>query len=1080
MRLSLLVLVMSTIQAFEAPAPVRPPVLAASPLIEHLPDTLRPVTADHYHAALTLHGAIARNDRPAADLDLRLTMVAGVFGGGDGDGDGWRAIQVSDGTRPDIGPDGASGQVTVQAVIGGEAQEMTLILDAQAAPVTEPPDIPHLALEGRWWRIFPGPQSEAFTLTGRYRLVAGDGTEQAAGVLSGSLSLPQAPGLWDMGQPAADGIDWTFHMGDLRQNWNHARLAQHVFADGPVDLSAYQGLRIRVATDSPRHDVSLSLWLREHSGGWYYVKDGIPLAAATNEAVLLWEDFEEAEWVAPGNHMDSDFVLDVAAISHIGIGVVNPLGVGSVSCRLLSIEAVRCAVELPSPAQVTVSGRLLSVNDHEVVPAALFGGYAPELPQRYRPGCQRVLHFGLTHHPVIPRQRFARLNRHRIEDPDGLLRSIHEQAESKAEGLPGARIWGRLDQRFRERQAGGWLRNPADDQRERVRRAERLANALNGLLGAADLYDPQAWAAVALSDELQGRVQALAGEPSLTSTEIMELNRDLLHAAWPEHVAARPAYGPTERFIIDCQGERLHPATYFRRDDWREYLFELGRQYAINARRAGHRAVMEFWNEPYLNWAERSRIHFRVDFFRQDLAVDGGPVTVRRADGSTDDVIPYFQWVPARDDRVSQTDSGLMVIDTSAFSYWSGRGNGYIYDQMYQAIASGIRQENPDVVCVAGWGFRWHEDHWAAWDMIYRPTIDNNIDLIDGIHEHHYQGDPTDVTNSYEVLTAYGVTAHQRWLHAYNTETNDLVDAPARGRVEVPAEVESDNVKNYRRAIYSLRDILYAVAWSPDKAASRTVIHHDHTPHGTEVAYGLMRDLRGRLVEGNSDDDRVWVAASIDGSDPEAMPPEPGQRLVVMLFNDHRQPRAVELALAPPQGTSFAAGAFQARTVHDPATGAVTVERRDLSPAATGHNLELIMQGRSALLVQLPLEGEAGGPAEVHRRQFFSADLLQAVGPDQALETTIAVDPDTLAQARRAWLRVLVENVHPGAATVRVGEHDLELPTALTRDNGNRLFMIAVPTEALAAQTQLRFTLQGARPAYRVAMSSLVLEYDTE
>ena len=48
-------------------------------------------------------------------------------------------------------------------------------------------------------------------------------------------------------------------------------------------------------------------------------------------------------------------------------------------------------------------------------------------------------------------------------------------------------------------------------------------------------------------------------------------------------------------------------------------------------------------------------------------------------------------------------------------------------------MASGIKAVNPGAVCIAGWGFRWHEDHWGAWDMIYKPTIDKNIDLIDGV-----------------------------------------------------------------------------------------------------------------------------------------------------------------------------------------------------------------------------------------------------------------------------------------------------------------------------------------------------------
>ena len=64
-----------------------------------------------------------------------------------------------------------------------------------------------------------------------------------------------------------------------------------------------------------------------------------------------------------------------------------------VSARGLHPDRYRPAAEAgaPEPVTVTVTGKTLSVNDHDMVPAGLFGGFAPFLPQRYRPGTQRNL-----------------------------------------------------------------------------------------------------------------------------------------------------------------------------------------------------------------------------------------------------------------------------------------------------------------------------------------------------------------------------------------------------------------------------------------------------------------------------------------------------------------------------------------------------------------------------------------------------------------------------------------------------------------------------------------------------------------
>ncbi len=927
----------------------------ATSLID-LAESLQAVNDDNYRAHLELSGVVTPGAEKPRSLRLDFSCVGGEFRGGTGRAPDWNQAthEVTDAGGLAIDDEGLGGTVTVvlkpDKWVPKDKQPITIAcaLAGELSPVAVPTADDSNALVGRWWRLHPGAQGAAYRVVGSVTATDPITGAESRGEIEGVLNRPLAPGAWDMGRPADGGVRFVFNLGSERQNWNYAKLSQYMFpAEGGVDLSAYAGLRLRAHSATPRADCGVTVWLREADGSWYYVKDALPLADPENAIDLRWEDFEEAEWVSPTNHMDEDFRLDTATISHLGIGVVNSLGVGVVDFTLTGVEGLILPTIEPAPVPVRVSGRTLMVNGYDTVPVGLFGGYAPDLPQEFRPGCQRKLHFGLTGKPSIP---------------------------------------------------------------------------------------------------------------------------------GPER---------SEAFIIDCQGERLHSAPYLTRDDWEQWLHRLGVSYGKHAAQADGVAVMEFWNEPYLNWAERSRVNYKVKFFRQDLAEEGGPVAVKRGAGTGTedlDIVPHFKWVKARPGKVSQTASGLMVIDETAFSYWSGRGNGHIYDAMYRAMASGIKAECPEAICVAGWGFRWHEDHWGAWDLLYKPTIDRNIELIDGVHEHHYQGDPTDVIGSYEVLTAYGVTAHDKWLRSYNTECNDLVDAPARGHVEVPEKIAKQNNKDYRRCIYNLRDILYAVAQSPDKAASRTMIHWNHTETGSRVCFAMLRELRGRLIECTSADPDLWCVASIDGTDPAAPRADGTRALCVILFNDHRALRTVDLEIAAPAGTSFAEGATVQRIAVDRASFAVelvSAPAADVTEAACRATPTL--PGRGAWKILLPLTGEPTAEPQVMRRQFFSPDLLQAIAREEPFVTAVAVEPEALAAANQACLRLLVEDLAPGEGTVTVGDQELILPQAFTRNNGNRIVELPLPVAAVAAKTPVTFALApGNHAGYRVDMCSLVLEIRSE
>ncbi len=1011
------------------------------------------------------------------------------------------------------------------------------------------------------------------------------GKKDVNGKVTGVAAPFRLPGTWTMGDKDGKGIAFTFDMGTRRVNWNHQRSAVQELP-AVFDLRGFSGLKCTVRTHTPRDDVNVTVWIREADGSWYYLRSAVPLVDKTNSAQLDFSDFAEAEWVAPGSHMDEDYVLDLAKISHLAIGVVNPLGVGKVAFTLESIELIPADNGPSKPAEVACTGRMLAVNDHDVVPAGLFGGFAGNMPQEYRPGCQRNLY--ARSYPRNPWQDWYKFHTSCFVDWKPLMKIFAGSDERHAKLV--AYLHTRAGGGKYKRGFASFSLEKHLKGREKNISPSLLRSFLNSMLSEPNLYDADAWKGYDLPKD----VVANATRDDRDDVEVYQYNRRLIEATFPKLILPRPDHGPAEMFYIECFGERKEPAWLVRDPvGWRDHFRHWARSLASNARdfQKYGEVVLEFWNEPYLHWGSKDKVNLKNHYFREDLARKGGPVAlklsprfrrdhvkdwaalaakskaegpvgqflskslsrarawdrfdpaggnepdaklqeqvVRRLSDVLDSkdlpklkvwtgenlpeqiealrqevladkaskyelavlnrslleaampgvftenpalaeapVVPHLKWMP-------DAKGNLEVVDETAFTDWSGKGTGWIYDTMYGVMASEVKKHNPEITCLAGWGFRWNEDHWAAWDLLYKNTIDRNIQWIDGIHEHHYQGDPTAMPGTYEVLTAYGVTRHDKWLYSYNTETNDLLDAPARGNVTSSAEAR--RATEYRRMSYNMRDILYCAYQTPDKARGRTMIHPTASPQALHVGYGLMRNLRGRLVECQTSDPDVWTVAAIDGTDPKAMPPGfDGQRLVFVVFNDHRHDRKVNVRVAAPTGTSFKDG--RAEWTH--------VDKSDYQISRPGEDVhadgkkeltfEVTVQGRGAWKIELPLSGKVTKDRQVQRKQFFSPDILQTVQRDKPLKTAIQVDRAWLSGADKAWLKLVVEHVAPGEAMVKIGSAEIELPKAYTADNVTRILRIPVPLEALKSQTALEFSVRpGNHAGYRVDMVSLVVQ----
>jgi hypothetical protein len=92
--------------------------------------------------------------------------------------------------------------------------------------------------------------------------------------------------------------------------------------------------------------------------------------------------------------------------------------------------------------------------------------------------------------------------------------------------------------------------------------------------------------------------------------------------------------------------------------------------------------------------------------------------------------------------------------------------------------------------------------------------------------------------------------------------------------------------------------------------------------------------------------------------------------------------------------------------------------------------------------------------------------------------TTIRLGAREREAARRAWLRLVVEDVAEGEASVTAAGQDLPVPKALTADNICRIVEVPLVVGQLPGIVPVTFRVNpGNHAGYRVDMASIVLEH---
>ncbi len=846
-------------------------------------------------------------------------------------------------------------------------------------------------------------------------------------------------------------LDCHFEMGTKRRNWTHAKWKVVSLGVG-MDLSRANALRLQVATRLPRDEVGVTVAVREADGTWYSHPWAANLVLAENEGVAYFTDFETPDYHNPpgGSFRDENGLLDLNNINAIAVGVVNPLGVNEVDFTVESISAVAIPRPEPQPVTIEVTGKALDVNGQRMIPAGVFGSFnLKSIPTGESP----YLELDGKRHPV----------------KDGKV-----EVDGKAYEVKKGRV-----------QIGRTRHKVTTPSIPRVKRY-RLAS-----------------------------------------------DRRINHGGYQD----APIYGDEiTHIMINSVGDRTAYSRRLTDKDWEDNYRRTGAFFGKAVKADGRTAYVEFWNEPYLNWANINRKNFDPKLYDVSKAHEEGPVHLK-IDGTVmphmrwtqnfgapvwnwcgsmqewrrgkDDkgrwtlpyAMPYHNWYPGKwpaecaklnppdsvqdgekytagDGKTYTAFTPWYPYDPTQFTYWSGQGMLKPYIDPMLVYFKAIKEEAGDkALTIAGWGNRPSEDHWAGFHQLYKPTIDAGVQYIDAINDHDYGGQPTNLPASYEVVHAYAKTKYGKSLTFYNTECASSSDPQVHGD---SATTSVDLAK----FTWVTRKIVHALDYVPDKAhnfAHFGVGGGFWSDEGEGVAMDLLRNVRGRMMHVVNPDPGIYAVACVDGTDPQNPRPDnmsQEDELVVVLLNDHKTPREVNLVVRPMQITQFT-GAVE-RYIDTPEgkpslrERKVAVEPEALRISATLQPFEV--RTWTISLIKLPAVMKPEKP--VMRRQFHGPAILEQVTPAQPAKQLVKVDEASRSGAKRAWIKIVTERLAEGEGTVHFNDTAITLPRAPTPENAARVVRIPVDVADLKALNTLIFSAKRGHAGYLLGMCSLVVEYE--
>jgi hypothetical protein len=482
----------------------------------------------------------------------------------------------------------------------------------------------------------------------------------------------------------------------------------------------------------------------------------------------------------------------------------------------------------------------------------------------------------------------------------------------------------------------------------------------------------------------------------------VECDRTITHSP-----TGQPRDPAPYRMVVETFYDRYQPALVLTEPNWRATLEQIARRYGAAATGPRH---VEFWNEPFLNWATRPGVNYDARFYETTNRVEGAPMTIKGWDRPLDSLVwskqlrlvephsgavhylangdPALQHAGVKEGgmysfrgKEYRMDSVWWGRDPNQPAYWSGQQNSQFYRWMLVPFARALKETNPAVQIIAGWGFHIRSGDWRAWDILFKPMIDEAIPWMDAIGEHHYGGETRHVAADYEITYAYALAKHGKRLQFYNTEAGGELD-PQRPDTPAQSKWNSQTPDGIRgNFTYLVRDIVHLLDKCPDKAVARAQ-HEALASPGPSLAFRFLKELRGQLLVVKPPAPGVWTVASRQGA-----------RLCVVAFNNRAEPVRFSLALGLPaeKGRCVALGeqAGQLALHESPATNQV-----------------YHLPGKAALKWVFQVPADQVGRVR-NETQFVAERILER----ETGGVTITVPAAARQRARQAWLRVAYDGV---------------------------------------------------------------------
>jgi len=481
--------------------------------------------------------------------------------------------------------------------------------------------------------------------------------------------------------------------------------------------------------------------------------------------------------------------------------------------------------------------------------------------------------------------------------------------------------------------------------------------------------------------------------------------------------------------VVECFYDRYQPALMLTDRSWKEKLETLAKTYATNASGTGRTHTIEFWNEPYLNWAKKPGVNY--DGALYEPGEDGTAMTIKGESKPLDSLVWSKQLVAVdentgkvdylassyalplvwngklkegdeyifREAKTFRIESRPWGRDPGQTSWFSGPQNAEFYRRMFIPFARTIKETNPAVQVVAGWGFHINQDDWVAWPVLFKPLIDESIPWLDGIDEHHYGGDTRRVAGSYEVVSAYAQSEHGKRLKFYNTEAGGALDPERPDAPAAPNFQANAGSALFGAFTYMLRDVIHLIDICPDKAVARA--SHMADKNGDRFALKFLKDLRGRLLAVDSDVANVWTVASMRG-----------HQICVVAYNDNSHAKSFLLRVDAPAGWRLVSGRVEnPRRVDD----LIEFQAEEVFIRDGMFEETIEMQGRSAKkwvfeCAKNPGESQPGKRVET---QYFARGIINRLSPAKPVELEIKIPAAALSSVTATQLKIVQEGWNP-------------------------------------------------------------------